>query len=93
MKFWTESGSKYEVRVTGYTTEGYFIRRVNDSHVKRGDEEWQELLSPPEIEVGLPATLLMKSLSDYGPDDEGNVGGTNVTMRRTTEVVRIEDVN
>ncbi len=82
----TESGARYEF-------DGGRVRRVNPDHNKRGDGEWQVLVSrfPETPVVGSPMVLVMESLSRYGEDDYGTspefVGDT--TTRTTTPVVRI----
>ena len=73
--------------------DGGRVRRVNPDHNKRGDGEWQVLVSrfPETPVVGSPMVLVMESLSRYGEDDYGTspefVGDT--TTRTTTPVVRI----
>lgn len=82
----TESGARYEF-------DGGRVRRVNPDHNKRGDGEWQVLVSrfPETPVVGSPMVLVMESLSRYGEDDYGTspefVGDT--TTRTTTPVVRM----
>lgn len=78
MKFWTESGSAYEV-------EGNRIRRLNEHYEKRADGDWVLLLDS-RIEVGERAILVLESLSPYGPDDHGYTG--SVTTRTTSIVTR-----
>ena len=80
--FETESGSKYEI------ANGK-VRRVNETASKRGDGEWFTLVSHPEIYFHPPFTLIMESLSEYGVDDFGNAGGTEITMRLTSPVTNI----
>jgi hypothetical protein len=82
----TESGSQYEI-------EADRIRRVNNRHTKRGDGDWQPLVSmfPARPVVGSPMILTMKSLSRYGGDDFGTPPelGDETTTRRTTTVTEI----
>lgn len=82
----TTSGAIYEFDKLGQ------VRRVNDSHVKRGDAEWQKLTNKPTIEVGRPMILVMESLARYGGDDYGTKleDVSPYTTRRTTAVTMIE---
>jgi hypothetical protein len=83
----TESGAIYEFRNNK-------ARRVNPSHNKRGDGEWQTLITrfPKTPVVGSPMVLVLASLTRYGPDDIGTDPGeaSPVTTRRTTPVISIE---
>lgn len=88
MRFWTESGSEYEIR------EGR-VRRVNADTDKRGDGQWLDLLNKPTISVGDHAVLFVESLSDRGPDDYGRKLGpipdeTSWTMRTTSMIVGVK---
>lgn len=82
MKFWTESGSVYEIKE-------FKIRRINDHYQKRADNEWVELLNEPQVELGHRVVLVTESLSRYGSDDYGHDEG-GVTWRTTTPVTRVE---
>jgi hypothetical protein len=86
VRFTTYSGSQYEI-------EGHRIRRVNHEAAKRGDEEWQELVNRPHIEVGQSAILTMISLSRYGSDDYGTPieDVSPYTTRITSTVTEIEN--
>ena len=83
----TESGSQYEI-------EADRVRRVNRDHTKRGDGDWQPLVSmfPPRPVVGSPMTLTMKSLARYGGDDIGTPPelADEVTTRRTSRVTSVD---
>lgn len=82
----TESGSTYEF-------EGNRVRRVNESANKRGDTEWQPLVTmfPKTPTVGYPMLLVLKSLVRYGGDDHGTPPdrADEVTTRRTTTVTNV----
>lgn len=84
----TESGAVYEF------ADGK-VRRVNESHEKRGDGDWQKLLrlNPTPIRVGMRMTLTMESLSRYGSDDHGTApeDASPVTTRTTTRVRSIDE--
>ena len=85
-EIYTESGSLYEI------ADGH-VRRQNEDAVKRGDGEWQRLVTqfPTTPTVGYPLELVMESLARYGADDSGATGGetSNVTTRRTSRVTRV----
>lgn len=78
----TESGSTYRV-------DGTRIQRVNPGYTKRADGDWVELirLLPEESMVGHPLQLILRSLSDYGPDDEGVIIRDAPFTFRTTSAV------
>jgi len=82
----TESGSVYEIESTR-------VRRVNPDATKRGDGDWQELLTmfPKTPTVGHPMLLVMKSLAHLGQDDYGTPRelASGETTRRTTPVVEV----
>lgn len=82
----TESGSQYEI-------EADRIRRVSAVHTKRGDGDWQPLvsLSPRVPVIGSPLLIVMKSLARYGVDDYGTPPERvdEVTTRRTTAVTEV----
>ena len=86
----TESGAVYEYVMQGETP---MIRRVNPEHEKRGDGEWQELLTPLSTGSleGYRMVLVMRSLARYGQDDYGtsleDAEASGVTTRVTTRVV------
>jgi len=86
----TESGAVYEYTVLDETP---MIRRVNPDHEKRGDGEWQEMLTPlPTGSLeGYRMVLVMKSLARYGQDDHDtspeDAEASGVTSRVTTRVV------
>ena len=86
----TESGAVYEYVMQGETP---MIRRVNPEHEKRGDGEWQELLTPLSAGSleGYRMVLVMRSLAHYGQDDYGtspeDAEASGVTTRVTTRVV------
>jgi len=86
----TESGAVYEYVMQGETP---MIRRVNPEHEKRGDGEWQELLTPLSTGSleGYRMVLVMRSLAHYGQDDYGTSPGdaesSGVTTRVTTRVL------
>lgn len=69
------------------------IRRVNPEAEKRGDGEWQELLTPLSAGSleGYRMVLVMRSLARYGQDDHGtspeDAEASGVTTRVTTRVV------
>lgn len=83
----TESGSQYEI-------EADRIRRVNDRHTKRGDGDWQPLVSmlPNPPKPGYHMLLVMKSLARYGDDDIGTPPDLvdEVTTRRTSRVTSVD---
>lgn len=101
----TESGAVYEyaLRESQVQYEGGewsreteavpMIRRVNPEAEKRGDGEWQELLTPLSTGSleGYRMVLVMKSLARYGQDDHGtspeDAEASGVTTRVTTRVV------
>lgn len=84
----TESGSQYEI-------EADRVRRINPAHTKRGDGDWQPLVSmfPKVPKVGYPMVLVVESLTRYGGDDLGTPPelADEVTTRRTTSVTAIEE--
>lgn len=86
----TESGAVYEYALQGETP---MIRRVNPGHEKRGDGEWQELLTPLSAGSleGYRMVLVMRSLARYGQDDHDtspdDAEASGVTTRVTTRVV------
>lgn len=86
----TESGAVYEYTVLDETP---MIRRVNPEAEKRGDGEWQELLTPLSAGSleGYRMVLVMRSLARYGQDDHGtspeDAEASGVTTRVTTRVV------
>lgn len=82
MKFWTESGSTYEV-------SGTKIRRINDRYIKRGDETWVELLNNPKLVAGQRTVLITEPLGQFGPDNYGSDEG-GYTHRVTSPITRIE---
>ena len=88
MMFVTESGSEYQTRRTPWDYEE--IRRVNPGTAKRADGDWVRLVNLSDLVVGLPAWIVMESLSDYGPDDHGAHCSPGVTTRMTTPITRIE---
>lgn len=83
----TESGSRYEI-------ESDRVRRVNRGAVKRGDNEWQPLLSfaPNPPVIGEVLWFTVESLARYGADDYGTPASrvARETTRRTTAVVSVE---
>ena len=83
----TESGAVYEFA-------GDRVRRVNPDHNKRGDGDWQVLVTqfPKTPIVGSPMVLVVESLAHYGGDDYGTPPEkvSDTTTRRTTPVARIE---
>jgi len=81
----TKSGAIYEFK-------GDQVRRVNASHKKRADGEWVKLIQviPRRPEVGQMMILVIESLADHGPDDEGTTTPSDVTTRSTTTIVDIE---
>ena len=81
MRFWTASGSEYEMAPSVDSPDETLIRRVNDKFGKRGDSEWQALLAKPDIEIGSPAQIHMMTLGD---------SGIEVVMRTTSKVVGFE---
>lgn len=86
----TKSGAVYEYTVVDGVP---MIRRVNHDHEKRGDGEWQEMLTPLSSGslVGFRLLLVLKSLARYGQDDSGTsaeeADASSVTTRVTTHVV------
>lgn len=84
----TESGAVYEF-------EAGRVRRANPAHGKRGDGDWQVLVSqyPETPTVGTRMVLVMESLRRYGGDDQGTPDhmASDVTTRTTTPVSRIEE--
>lgn len=56
MRFFTETGSEYEV-------DGNRVRRVS-KHGMRRDEEWLEMLQPPYIQVGHSAHMALEPLGE-----------------------------
>lgn len=83
----TESGAVYEF------ADGK-VRRVNESHEKRGDGEWQKLVNiNAPIETGKRMVLTLESLSRYGSDDEGTApeDASPFTTRTTTRVRSIDE--
>ena len=80
----TKSGARYEA-------DDIRIRRVNDSHEKRGDGEWLNLAqSLPGLNLeGQRLLLVLDSLASRGSDDYGTPpeAASPYTYRRTTEVV------
>lgn len=83
----TDSGARYEFRPGQ-------VRRLNPSHEKRGDGEWQNLrtMFPKMPALGHPMVLVMDSLAAFGQDDYGTPAelASDVTTRRTTPVRLIE---
>ena len=84
MIFKTVSGSEYEI-------QGDKIRRVNTTATKRGDNDWQTLQVQPILTIGMPATLVLDSLSKYGPDDYGTKpeDASPYTIRTTSTVTEV----
>lgn len=88
----TQSGAIYEY-VIDPDNNAPMIRRVNPEAEKRGDGEWQELLTPLSAGSleGYRMVLVMKSLARYGQDDYGtsreDAEASGVTTRVTTRVV------
>lgn len=82
----TESGAIYEI-------DDNRVRRVNPADQKRGDGDWQTLISQPHIEIGHPMTLVMESLAHLGTDDYGTRRelASSYTTRRTTAVAKVTD--
>ena len=80
----TETGSTYQFHAGE-------VRRVNDDAEKRGDGRWWKLIAKVEPTVGESMMLIMESLSGEGPDDEGNVVDSDVTFRRTSRVISVEN--
>lgn len=86
----TESGAVYKYTVVDGMP---MIRRVSHDHEKRGDGEWQEMLTPLSAGslVGYRVVLVMRSLARYGQDDHGtspeDAEASGVTTRVTTRVV------
>lgn len=80
----TETGSTYQF-------DDGRVRRVNTDAEKRGDGRWLSLIAQVEPTVGESMMLIVESLSDEGPDDEGNVINGDVTFRRTSRVVEIRE--
>lgn len=90
----TTSGAVYELDGDFCGAPGEFrVRRVNPSHEKRGDGEWQNVVAPPLIQEGRSMVLAMESLARYGGDDIGTRldDVSQVTTRVTTPVVSIEE--
>jgi hypothetical protein len=85
----TESGAVYEI-------DGSRVRRVNPSHEKRGDGDWQQLrtMFPKTPMLGYPMVLVMDTLRRYGGDDHGTPDdlADDVTTRRTTPVRLIKQL-
>lgn len=83
----TESGS-------AYVFDRKRVQRINDSHSKRGDNEWQNLVNDPHIEVGQPMVLMMESLAKYGVDDWATPADdvSRFTTRHTTVVTAITEL-
>jgi hypothetical protein len=82
IRFTTETGSTYEI-------DGDKVRRVGEYwNAKRADGEWVRLAGElPEVVVGEPVTLILESLSAYGPDDDGVENSPSpVTFRKTSRV-------
>lgn len=82
MKFYTQTGSIYEV-------EDGKVRRVNEGYGKRADGDWVDLLGVTDLEVGRSAILHLVGLDAYGEDDYGNRGP--ITTRITSPVTKIEE--
>lgn len=84
----TESGAVYEI-----DREAARLRRVSETHAKRGDGEWLTLLNADAFAaqpaIGSPMFFALEPLERFGSDDYGNRGG--MTVRHTTPVVSIED--
>jgi hypothetical protein len=85
MIFTTETGSTYEINDDGGVP---YVRRLNSWYEKRADGEWIKLLNTPKVELGGNVTLVLESLSEYGPDDHGTIGG-GATVRRTSRVTEV----
>ena len=81
IKVTTETGSVYEFDIANYK-----MRRVPvdapESELRR-DGEWLNMIRPPRIEKGEPILIPLEGLHD--PSD--------VTMRYTTTVVDIQEVD
>ena len=88
MRITTQSGSVYEI-------EDNRIRRMNASHEKRGDGDWQALFSihPNHFDVGDRLVIVMGSLAHIGPDDHGTSAkhASPYTTRTTTPITKIEE--
>lgn len=88
IKVSTSSGAEYL-----FDTEAKRFRRVNPSHVKRGDEEWLSYFYVSSIEVGHAVIIVLESLAKYGPDDTGVQNlETGDTTRITTPITSIEEI-
>lgn len=89
IQFETASSSQYEVR----ETPSREMRRVNPSSGKRADGDWVRVhaMFPTKPEVGFRVLFVLESLSNLGPDDNGNVEPEGYTYRRTTPVTRVRE--
>ena len=87
----TESGAIYRI---GKKFQRDYVIRENPNHEKRGDGEYQVLISvsPNPPEIGKRMTLVMESLVRYGIDDVGtSPEDASPTTTRTTTAVRSID--
>lgn len=86
IRFETASGSQYEIRDNPRE-----MRRVNPGNEKRADGGWVPIhaMFPTSPEVGFRVLFVLESLSNLGPDDNGNVEPEGYTYRRTTPVIRV----
>lgn len=71
----TESGSVYDF-------SDKYVRRAG-SHDLRQDNQWVELVGPPEIVEGFPMMLMLSPLDPKA----------TFTLRATTPVISIEEVS
>ena len=56
MRFWTKTGSEYEIR-------GNRVRRISEGEM-RGDGDWLRLNQEPFVEVGHRAFMILEPLGD-----------------------------
>lgn len=91
LRITTDSGAIYKI---GKKFQRDYVIRENPNHEKRGDGEYQVLISvyPNPPEVGKRMVLEMESLIRYGSDDEGTAPEDAApTTTRTTTIVRSID--
>jgi hypothetical protein len=80
IKVHTETGSIYELDVANTKVRRVFHTEASSD--LRRDEEWVQMLLWPEIKTGASMYLILEPL-----------GEGNVTMRTTSYVVKVEEID